>query len=246
MEQAKNQGPLPAILERQIYTLKRYGRVMRPSLRTLINMCALQCVDCCTMLQSPREASSTPLINSWSDYSALEFGSGHFGHSMDVVCWILRRLLARDNYLPSMEHTLKECGLSRAAVQQHHIELYDRYQLRYEGQAGPTMTDRMEHAFGMALAHVRSLAPVRRSMSCQWAQPAHIAANAHIDVTDAERAFRAAISFVSFIEQAARRSRSGRLHATEDPAWLKNAPTQPMPDDIPDMDDVDPAVAIAS
>ena len=225
VEQAKGREKVPAILSSHIRNTRHNGVRFRPSIRTMINMCALQGVSVLEMLLSPEGASSAPLLDLWNGYSVLPFGPGPYGSRAGIVAWLLRKVIAkcRGFYLPPMECVLTETGFSRSCMRELNVDLYEHYESLYRAQAGPTMTYRLAEAFCIALGYLSTVDTPRLVHTLFWTLPKRVAPVAHLSSEEAEPACWSAVLYLRLARRAKERSENAYLDAMEDPPWLHGA-----------------------
>lgn len=225
VEQSKYRSKVPLILKDHIKNTGHNGGLFRPSIRTMINMCALQGVAVREMLLNPEEASSATLLDLWSDYSVLPYGAGSYGSRVEIVCWLLRKLLAKCKgfYLPPMEHALAETGLNRACLREMNVDLYESYESLYRSQASWAMTYRLADAFRTALLHLPTAEPNRLTRNLYWSLPNKVAPIAHLSSEEVAPACWSAVLYARLVLMAKKRVGNVSLDAMEDPPWLRIA-----------------------
>ncbi len=222
VEQAKGREKVPRILKSHIKNTRCNSGPSKPSIRTMINMCALQGVSVLEMLLSPEGASSAPLLDLWNGYTILPFGPGPYGSKVGIVDWLLRKVIAkcRGFYLPPMECVLAETGLSRSCLRELNVDLYEDYESLYRTQAGPTKTYRLAHAFQIALDYLSNVDAPRLDRNLFWSLPKRVAPVAHLSSEEAEPACWSAVLYLRLARRAKERSENAYLDAMVDPPWL--------------------------
>lgn len=226
-QQAIRQRNFPVIL--QAVRGHRYGQggPDKPTITTLVNLCALQGVSIGEMLTAPRHAGSTPLLDLWSGYSALPIGSGSDDYEVKVGYWLLKNLLARckDLYLPNMLYALDEAGISRVVLRNISPDLYETYEQRYRSQATPTVEYRSAEAFRAALVRFRASASERLRRHIQWLAPAYIAEIVHLSVDEATPPCWSALIYERLARRARQQLYNVTLGSMVDTRWIHTPPS---------------------
>ncbi len=226
-QQAIRQKVYPMLLE--AVRKRRYGRGRpeKPTITTLINLCALQGISVGEMLIAPQHAASTPLLDLWSGYSALPIGSGSRGDEMKIGYWLLKNLLARckDLYLPNMLYALDEAGISRAVLRNISPDFYETYEQRHRSQATPTMQYRSAEAFRAALVRFRGSATERLRQEFQWQVPAYVAEIVHLSVDEATPPCWSALIYERLVRRAREQLGDVSLATMVDTRWMHRPPS---------------------
>lgn len=221
-QQATSQKTFPMILE--AVRGRRYSRAGpdKPTITTMVNLCALQGVSVTEMLIAPRHAGSTPLLDLWSGYSALPIASESRGDEIKIGYWLLRKLLARCEglYLPNMLYALDEAGISRVVLRNLSPDLYETYEQRYRSQAGPMKEYRLAEAFRAALVRFRGSPAERLKRPIQWRVPAYIAELVHLSVEEATPACWSALIYERLARRAREQLGNVSLDAMADTRWI--------------------------
>lgn len=125
----------------------------RITLRTIVNLCALQGISIEEMLLDPKMASSRPLIDLWAGYQSFEFPNGSHGAKIAAYRRYIGRMLAKCKglYLPSMQIALRRMKLNRDLVRELCVDLYEAYEEAYQKQGAYSSRIHAERAFKHAL-----------------------------------------------------------------------------------------------
>ena len=221
-QQAKRQNVFPQILGPARKRRRRDGKPEKPSIATMINLCALQGISVTKMLLAPQHAASTPLLDLWNGYSALPIGSDSHGDEIKVGYWLLKNLLkhCKNLYLPNMLYALVEAGISRVVLRKISPDLYERYEEHYRSQATATMEYRSAEAFRTALVRFRGTPTERLLRPFQWHVPAYVAEIVHLSVDQATPACWSALIYERLVRRARKQLGNVSLDAMVDTRWL--------------------------
>lgn len=186
---------LPATLRAAVARMRSNAVRGRVTLRTLVNLCALQGITLPEMLLDPQAAASRPLIDLWGDYKALEFPNGRHGSKIQAyrqyVDDMLRRCKGR--YLPPMTHVLRRMKLNRDLAREMCVEFYEAYEGKYQSQGAYSSRVHADRAFGHAIRILEEdfLNPFSPYDARKLAR--RVAALAKVQLAIAEGAARAAV-----------------------------------------------------
>lgn len=125
----------------------------RVTLRTLVNLCALQGISITEMLLDPQMASSRPLIDLWAGYQALEFPNNSHAAKIAAYGQCIEEMLkqCKGRYLPSMRIVMRRMKLNRDLVRELCVDLYEAYEEAYQKQGAYSTRVHAERAFLRAI-----------------------------------------------------------------------------------------------
>jgi hypothetical protein len=176
----------------------------RVTLRTLINLCALQGVSIVETLLDPVAASSRPLIDLWSGFQSLEFPVGRHTAKLMVYrdCLVEVKRGCEGLYLPSMRFLLREIKLNRDLARELSVDIYEIYEEAHRRQGSQNTLLHAERAFRCAM-------DTFRASGIDFVSPSHIrrvarrvAAIANVPLEQAELITRAALCSQTALERA--------------------------------------------
>jgi len=123
-----------------------------PTIRTLLNLCAVQGVEMSVFLNAPREASSPLLIDQWSGLHYLPIPSAAQAQRIYIAYRYLEDFTrANPRYLPPMKVLLGQLPVQKIALRDACTELYDSYEEKYLSQGTWIKKARLLRAFFCAL-----------------------------------------------------------------------------------------------
>lgn len=123
-----------------------------PTIRTLLNLCAVQGVEMSDFLNAPREASSPLLIDLWSGFHYLPIPSATQAEKIYVASRYLEDFLrANPIYLPPMKVLLRDMVVQKIALRDASFDLYDLYEKRFLSQGSWARQDVLRRAYFCAL-----------------------------------------------------------------------------------------------
>jgi hypothetical protein len=125
----------------------------RVTLRTLVNLCALQGISIPQMLLDPQAAASRPLIDLWGGYKALEFPNGRHSSKIQAYRQYISDMLKKceGRYLPPMAVVLRKMKLNRDLTRELCVECYEAYEAAYQRQGAYGSRVHFNRAFGHAM-----------------------------------------------------------------------------------------------
>lgn len=163
---ALNVDAMPAPLVAAIDRLNDPATGDRTTLRTLVNLCALQGISIVDVLNDPRFAASRPLLDHWRDYSSIDFQDDE-RHSKKISAFriCLSRILGQSEgmYLPSIAVLLKAIGLNQDLALERSVDLYQSYKIARLRQGPYSTLIHTDRAFAAAMACIRDLTGKRLS-----------------------------------------------------------------------------------
>lgn len=214
---------LPAVVRAAIGRLQSNLVRGKMTLRTMINLCALQGISVREMLLDPVSASSRPLLDLWHGYRALEYSSGCHDEKIAIYRSCLTEVLkrCRDIYLPSTTFFMRSIGLNRDLARELAPEIYEEYEDAHRRQAKWSKRIEGERAFkvAMLLFSHSSFNPFG-PCDTRWAAR-RIAAAANVSNDLARRVTRAALYSCRALERAKGAPQSQVPSMFVDPGWLR-------------------------
>jgi TniQ len=181
-------------LGNQIAQYERLARTQgqRVSLRSLINLCAIQGVDVIEFLGAPREASSPRLFDEWSGLRYLPLPHPNRAQRIYVARKCLLDFLARrPTYVPPIDLLLGGFRVQLLAIRDVAVHAYDFYEDRYSIQGSSLTKSLFRAAYLSAMSFVSELpldttGDLRRIF-------AKVAARAEVPALMAKRATQSAL-----------------------------------------------------
>jgi TniQ len=150
----RGRGKLGSVMSSNLEVVSRHARqcCRRPSVRTLLNLCALQGVEIRDFLHAPREASSPLLINQWSGLNYVPVPSSTQSRRMYMASRYIEDF-CEDNppYFPPMKILLSHLHVQRLAVRDTCPKLYDGYEDRHASQGASGRQAKLRRAYLYAL-----------------------------------------------------------------------------------------------
>ncbi len=224
-KQLGSESETPPVLRLALSRLRSPSVRGKLTVRTLVHLCALQAISVRELLLDPVGASSKPLLDLWTNYSALEYP---YDHRLDKVM-VYRNCLSTiletcaDSYLPSMQFFLPRFALNRDAVRELAPDVYETYEHAYQKQA---RWDRRTHgvrAFRLALALAEERAGQDLDRHNQTKVVRMIATDAKVPLMLAARVWTSARKSYAVFRDA--RGASYRLPDFVPPEWLRVPPS---------------------
>lgn len=131
----------------------------RPSLRTLLNVAALQGISVVDIFQNPGVAAERPLLDMWEhyDYLPLPRSMAPDKPQRAAICleWVLDELTGC--YLPPMgAAVLLHFVVIRKVMKEAYSDLYQRYEDAYERQGSRHRRDKYQASFRLAARRVKA------------------------------------------------------------------------------------------
>lgn len=186
---------LPATLRAAVARMRSNAVRGRVTLRTLVNLCALQGITLPEMLLDPQVAASRPLIDPWGDYKALEFPNGRHGSKIEAYRQYMGDMLRRckGRYLPPMPPVLRRMKLNRDLAREMCVELKEAYEGTYQSQGAYSSRVHADRAFGHAVRNFdgENFNPFAPCDARRLAR--RVAAQAKVQLATAESVTRAAV-----------------------------------------------------
>lgn len=178
-----------------------HGRV---TLRTLVNLSALQGITIPQILLDPLAAASRPLIDLWSGYQAPELPSGRHGAKFMAFRQCIREILSNcgERYVPPMKFVLRSMKIDKDLARELCVDIHEDYEAAYQRQGGYQSRLHRDRAFVIALRMIRQ-SNQSRFAPCDARKVARRAAKAaRVSLADAEAATRSAIHSWRALERA--------------------------------------------
>lgn len=142
----KGAGALGALIK--FYACRARLRWRRVSIRSLLNLCAIQGVSVKELLAAPRAASGPLLFDKWAGLTYLPLPSARQAQKIYVAGKCLEDFLQRKPaYLPPMSLLLGGFGVQLLAIRDVVAEAYDFYEAKYLAQGDPVTQKRFRAAY---------------------------------------------------------------------------------------------------
>lgn len=176
----------------------------RPTIRTIINFCAMRGVGVEELLLRPSEASSAPLIDPLKDYEWIVHPTSDVDYRSEAICWLLKKLMSTcdQRYLPSIDHILKDIRTTRSVLREYNCQLYECYEERCRVQAAPAAMDRLARGFKIAANQLKETDPDLLKHHLQWRLPNKVASEANIPIEEASDVSWTAIVYARLLPRA--------------------------------------------
>lgn len=155
--------PMRMLLAQADYRARKTSRC--PSLRTLLNLCAIQSISIGELLDSPRQASSPVLFSEWSSPEYMPLPPVVQAERIYLAVCQIERFIVRENisHLHPVELLLKPFLVAKIAVRDASAGLYDKYQSLYYAQDSLERLNSLGKAYRWAMdlnsARARELEP---------------------------------------------------------------------------------------
>lgn len=147
---AKNSGRRDTVMRLILRNIDRHARrnSRRPTLRSLLNMCALQGISVQELLCAPREVSGPMLIEQWPGMSYLPLPSAIQAQAIYAAARYLEDFLAEcPPFIPPINVLLRRFRVQILAVRDVAADTYDAYEKRFLAQGGAVHRARLKRAF---------------------------------------------------------------------------------------------------
>ncbi|WP_158621255.1 TniQ family protein [Dyella dinghuensis] len=169
----------------------------KPSLRTLLQICALQSVSICDLLQAPRAAATDLLFDTWHDGEARNLRHVMPNTRIAKAHALVKRLFHRcaSSYLPPIDVVVHEFGTNRTLMRDVDADLYERYERQFRAQASYVLRLRLSDAFIYAIRSLADMPTSRLRRRLLWNDPAAIAKSTHMSQQEAEYVFFSALIY---------------------------------------------------
>lgn len=143
----------PATVRAAISRVRSNAVRGRVTLRTLVNLCALQGISMIDMLLDPQAAASRPLIDLWAGYRSLELPNGKHAAKMAAYSQCIDEIMKRCDglYLPSMKVIMRRMKLNRDLARELCVDAYEAYEEAYQRQGPYSTRVHIERAFLCAM-----------------------------------------------------------------------------------------------
>ena len=158
---------IPRSLAKAVLGVRQRSRRRRLSIRTLLNLAALQGVSIRHILLDPDSASTQPLLDTWHRHGYLPLPRSMRADKPQRAAASLEKVLERLTgiYLPPMgAGVLLPFVVVRQVVQEAYPDLCDRYDRLYVDQAPTQLRNKLRSAFGYAVQQIK--ASKRRTSRC--------------------------------------------------------------------------------
>ena len=134
---ARGHGKTPSQLGRQINRLERLvrSRSRKPTVRSVINLCALQGVSMAEFLNAPIESSGPRLIGDWKGFRCLPLPSAVRARRIYVAVRVLEEFIqSSPPYFPPVAALLKKLAVPVLGVFDADRKIASVYEMRYGAQ----------------------------------------------------------------------------------------------------------------
>lgn len=162
---AKRLGRRDTVMRLILRDIDRHARrnSRRPTLRSLLNVCALQGISVQELLCAPKEASGPMLFDQWPGMSYLPLPSAAHAQRIHAASRYLEDFLAFDPpFLPPLNILLHCFHIQLLALKDVAADIFNSYEERYLSQGSRTRRTRLRNSFRCAwkvLGH-----PVRKGL----------------------------------------------------------------------------------
>lgn len=157
--QADAHGRAPVAFRRFIYATDRNARKFsrKPSIRALVNLCAMQGISVCDALLRPTEAAAKPLLDLWTGFHAIPVPQRLSRAHVNDAAWCLHFLMVKleGGYLPPMECVFRPLRVLRAVARDVAPDIYELYEDSYQRQGTKTELLYARMKFDHAMAKMK-------------------------------------------------------------------------------------------
>lgn len=218
---------IPAHLRSTLRIATSRRRTSRPSLSTMINLCAMQAVSVRDMLTHPKEAGSMPLVDFWGDYASLTLLAQEEHVKVFIGCELLKSLMRRavDCFLPPIDAILRDVSTNRASVRDFNAEIYECYEEAYRGQASPARRQRLSRAFRFACRAISDLPTARLRRHNLWNLPEAIAHSIGVAPDEAREAVVSSLLYIRMLRRMIACDSVNKQGYVPDPEWMRRPGT---------------------
>ena len=123
-------------------------RSRRPSMRSLINLCALQGISMTQLLNAPDESSGPSLFEQYSGLRYLPLPSAFQAQRIYMATRLIEHFFEqRPAYYPPISQLLRPLNVQRLGVRDAVPELYDAYEARYQSQGNRDRLKKLSQAY---------------------------------------------------------------------------------------------------
>lgn len=153
VDEGRHERDQPATVRAAVSRVQSNAVRGRVTLRTLVNLCALQGISITDMLLDPGAAASRPLIDLWAGYRSLEFPNGNHAAKMAAYRQCVEEIMKRCEglYLPSMKVIMRRMNLNRDLARELCVDSYEAYEEAYQRQGPYSMRVHLDRAFLYAM-----------------------------------------------------------------------------------------------
>ena len=185
----KSASALRALVKFYACCARLRGR--RVSVRSLINLCAIQGVSVKELLAAPRETSGPFLFDKWAGLTYLPLPSARQAQKIYVAKKCLMDFLRqKPAYLPPISLLLRGFGVQLLAIRDVAPEAYDFYEAKYSVQGNPVIQKHFRAAYQCANSVINGSSS-GRSQALSY-MVARVAARAEVTSVLAKHAVRSA------------------------------------------------------
>jgi hypothetical protein len=174
---------------------QRFNAGGRPRLTTLLHLAAAQAVRLVDLINRPKEALSSNLIDTWSEFGDFpsQLKNVTTRYLGAAIGWFLKQ--EGLTYLPPLRYVLKELDISRTQALNTHLVMCRRYEERQEAGRSPAALDRMDRSFRTAINAVSTGGPLIRPGRYVGALTRLLVSEESLPLEDAEAVGRATRSY---------------------------------------------------
>jgi hypothetical protein len=147
---AKRSGRRDAVMKVILRNIERHARrnSRRPTLRSLLNVCALQGISAQELLCAPRQVSGPMLFDQWPGMTYLPLPSAVHAQRIYTASRYLRDFIALDPpFFPPINILLRDFHIQSRALRDVSADLVEAYDERYVGQRGMCRQPLLRSAF---------------------------------------------------------------------------------------------------
>lgn len=175
----------------KLYAAGTRLRRQRTSMRSLINLCAVQGISVSELLAAPRETSGPLLFDSWGGLSYLPLPTPRQAQKIYVASRCLMDLLhvRRRQYLPPLFMLLGRFKVQLLAVRDVAPEAYDLYMAKQSAQGAPAIQKKLRIAY---TASIEVLSESASEALPELASEARVMSKAKVSYRTAMRAVQSA------------------------------------------------------
>jgi hypothetical protein len=194
-----------------------------PTLRMLLNLCALQAVSAIQVLFDPAGASSAPLIDLWGTFEALPLECGMHSrqaHVFDTSLACLLRICGQ-GYLPPADLVLRAIGMTRERALDIRPDIYTVYQATLLEQDAYSSHADARRALIAAMRILASQAKSPKGHRVRSAIAAQIMIETRVRGNVAENVLDTALALRSVLQLAKKLMSRAPPQIKEEPLWMK-------------------------
>lgn len=143
------------------FTRSAWSQAYKPTIRTLVNLCAMQGISMQELLNAPLEVSSPNLFDQWAGLSYVPFPSALQAQRVYAATKCLDDFLsARPSYLPPIELVLRRFKVQFMAVRDAAFDLFEDYKRRQKGRFCGDSFKKLRRAYLYSLCVLKDVGDV--------------------------------------------------------------------------------------